>query len=588
MPPDPRSDPTAAGPDELRAARAEQRAVLVLIGAFSVFVNLLLLTGPVFMLQIYDRVLASRSEATLVALLALVVFLYAIYAVLDHVRARLAARVSARFQTRLERRVFAAALRRRADAPADAEGQRAQGDLDAVQRFLASPVFLALYDVPWTPLFILVIALFHPMLGLLALGGAAVLVVVTWLNQTLTRGQLSQAHARQLAAHRYGEQLQREAEILRGLGMQQAGFGRWQRARQAALGSMMAASDRGGLFATLSRSFRLFLQSAMLGLGAWLVLQGQLTPGAMIAASIILGRALAPLEQTVNQWDTVQRARDGWAGLAALLAAAPPEAARTRLPRPKGQLDVQGLSVAPPGTRTLTLRGVSFALAPGQALGVIGPSGAGKTSLARAVIGAWRPVSGRVLLDGAPVDHYDPEQLGRSIGYLPQKLTLFDGTIAENIARLDPAPDDDEVILAARRAGAHQMILDLPQGYDTPVSGLDTRLSGGQIQRLGLARALYGTPALVLLDEPNSNLDADGSNALNAAIRGLKSIGATVIIMAHRPAAIQECDLLLMLDGGQQRAFGPRDEVLRNVARNHTDIVGGTQATAAATRGPGT
>jgi ATP-binding cassette subfamily C protein len=564
---------TKPGPDELRAMRRQGYGLFGVIFLFSLFVNLLMLTGPIFMLQVYDRVLSSRSEATLVALFALVAFFYLMMSILDHLRGRISARVGARFQAGLDRRVFEAALRVMARSPAEPRAQVAQRDLESVQKLLASPVFLALFDAPWTPVFLALIFIFHPLLGVLALAGGVLLVLVTLLNQWLLRRPLARSNDSAHRAERQAEQIKAESELIRSLGMQGAAFARWQVARSAALESGLASADRSGLFTSMTKGFRLFLQSAMLALGAWLVLENQITPGVMIAASIILGRALAPVELAVGQWALVQRAQEGWTRLGTLLAVVPPEPPRTPLPRPAAKLSAQGLSVVPPGESAPALRGVSFALEPGQALGVIGPSGAGKSSLARAVIGAWAPATGKVRLDGAALDQYDPDVLGRLVGYLPQRIVLFDGSIAENIARLDANPDPTAIVRAAQRAGAHDMITALPDGYDTQISTHGGRLSGGQVQRIGLARALYGDPVLVVLDEPNSNLDADGSAALNGAIRALKAEGAAVLIMAHRPAAIQECDLLIMLQAGAQTAFGPRDQVLREVVRNHTDIV---------------
>ncbi|MGL4278900.1 MAG: type I secretion system permease/ATPase, partial [Albidovulum sp.] len=367
-----------------------------------------------------------------------------------------------------------------------------------------------------------------------------------------------------------------EADLIQSLGMRGAGFTRWMAARDTALRESLAAGDATGGFATFTRTFRLFLQSAMLGLGAYLVLRGELTPGAMVASSILMGRALSPVEQSIGGWALVQRAQEAWQRLSQLLSAQPEEAPRTALPRPRALLEANQLTVAPPGQNQASLRMVSFKLEPGQALGVIGPSGAGKSTLARAITGAWKPASGWLRLDGATLDQYDPDVLGDHIGYLPQRVTLFDGTIAENIARLSPSPDDAAVVRAAQKAAAHQMILDLPQGYDTRVTQSGGRLSGGQIQRIGLARALYGDPVLLVLDEPNSNLDNDGSTALNTAIRTMKQDGKSVIIMAHRPAAIQECDLLMMLDTGIRRAFGPRDEMLKALVRNAPEIARAT------------
>jgi ATP-binding cassette subfamily C protein len=564
------------GRAELTAARRETRHLLLAALLFSIFVNILMLTGPLYMLQIYDRVLGSRSEATLVALSAIVVFLFLIMGILDHARARLLARIGVRFQARLDERVFAAALTRSASQPGDPLAASAQRDLEAVQRFWVSPLSSALMDLPWTPIFLVAIFMFHPLMGWLAIAGGAVLVVLALANQALGKEPTLAASATAVAADRLADRLKGEAEVLRALGMRQAVFRRWYDARLKALSTSLASGDLSGGFTTTTRTLRLFLQSAILGLGAWLVLQDQLTAGAMIAGSIIMGRALAPVEQAIGQWAILTRAREGRANLEQLLSATPPEPPRTALPRPRAVLDVDNVSLLLPGQVNPVLRQVSFQLRPGQALGLIGPSGAGKSTLARMIVGSLAPMGGNIRLDGAELGQYDPDTLGAVIGFLPQNVTLLDGTIAENIARLSPTPDDAQIVAAARAAAAHDMITALPKGYDTRVSAAGGQLSGGQVQRIGLARALYGNPVLLVLDEPNSNLDNDGTQALNLAIRQVKAAGGAVIVIAHRPAAIQECDLLLMLDGGQVRAFGPRDEVLRSLVRNHTDIVRST------------
>lgn len=563
----------APGLAELRAARRESRGLIASAFVFSIGVNLLMLTGPLYMLQVYDRVLGSRSEPTLIALSLLVIFLFIMMGILDHVRGRVMARVGAGFQARLDRRVFEASLRRSQVAPSDPAATAAQRDLEAVQRLWTSPVLLAVFDIPWTPVFLAAIFIFHPWMGWLAIVGGALLIVVTILNQRFTKIPLQRANSATIAAERMSDNLKAEAEVVQALGMQKSGFDRWQRARGAALAQTMAAADLGGSFSVLTKTFRLFLQSAMLGLGAWLVLQGKLSAGAMIAGSILMGRALSPIEMAVGQWAVVQRAQEGWGRLAELFTRMPEEQPRTRLPRPKANLEAQNLTVVPPGESYATLRMVNFQLEPGQALGVIGPSGSGKSTLARALIGAWRPAGGKVRLDGAALDQYDPDTLGSYIGYLPQRVTLFEGTIAENIARLQGQPDGLKVVEAAKKAAAHDMIVKLPEGYDTRVSALGGRLSGGQIQRIGLARAMYGDPVIIVLDEPNSNLDNEGSVALNSAIRSMKEAGCAILIMAHRPAAIQECELLLVLEEGTRRAFGPRDQVLREMVKNHTEIV---------------
>jgi len=558
---------------ELRSARRKGVGLYLIVFGFSFFVNLLMLTGPLYMLQVYDRVLGSRSEETLVALSLLVLMLFVAMGFLDHARGRILARAAAAFQDALDRRVFQAAVRRLTLVPNDPLAAAAQRDLEAVRSFLGSPVLTAFFDLPWTPLFVVAIFIFHPYLGWMAISGGIILIFVTLMNRTLTRGPLNRATAATMQAETVAESLKSESEIVQALGMENAGFTRWQKARGAALKNSVEAGDLGGAFTVSSRTFRLFLQSAMLGMGAWLALRGEMSPGAMIAGSILLGRALAPVEMLVGQWALVQRSQEGWGRLAALLSLQPAPTERTALPRPKAIFDVSQLTIVPPGDTVPVLRGVSFQLQPGQALGIIGPSGSGKSTLARALIGVWQVASGKIRLNGATLDQYDPDVLGSYVGYLPQRVALFDGTIAENIARLSESRDDAKIVEAAGRAAAHEMILKLPDGYDTRVSSLGGRLSGGQIQRIGLARALYGDPVFLVLDEPNSNLDNDGSMALNAAIRAMKDAGGCVFIMAHRPAAIQECDMLLVLEEGMARAFGPRDKVLREMVQNHTDIV---------------
>ncbi|RDD70963.1 type I secretion system permease/ATPase [Paracoccus versutus] len=560
------------GQSELKSARGLAWQLYAMVGLFSFAVNLLMLTGPLFMMQVYDRVLASRSVETLTALFLLVAFLFALMGVIDLARNRVMSRIAARFQERMEGRVFTAALQDGQAAGSELVVRGGMRDLEAVQRLIASPVLMALFDLPWAPFFLAAVFIFHPILGAVATAGMAVLVAATLLNQWLSRDLLQQAGIAGQSAERMSDLYRDEGELIGSLGMRAAAFRRWQAARDKATEATLRASDRATSFTVFSRTFRLFLQSALLAAGAWLVLRQEVTPGAMIASSILMGRALAPVEQVVGGWSIVQRAQDGWKRLAELLSRRPPVVQRTPLPRPEARLEVRNLAVVPPGQGAAMLRGVSFDLGPGQALGVIGPSGAGKTTLARALIAAWPVASGSIRLGGATLDQYDPDALGRLIGYLPQQVTLFDGTIAENIARLSPQPDPQRVVAAATAAAAHRMILDLPQGYDTRVSQAGGQLSGGQIQRIGLARALYADPVIFVLDEPNSNLDNEGSTALNLAIRTIKARGGAVIIMAHRPAAITECDLLLVLDQGLRRAFGPRDEVLKSLVKNAEQI----------------
>jgi ATP-binding cassette subfamily C protein len=561
-----------AGRLELATARAESRGLYWFVAIFSACVNMLMLTGPLFMLQVYDRVLGSRSEATLVALAALVAFLYLMMGILDFVRGRVLSRIGARFQSRLDQRVFSAAIERAAtgERHATAAGVR---DLEAIQRFMSSPVLSSFFDIPFTPIFLVGIFIFHPWLGILAVSGGAILVVTTIINQAHTRDPVLRSSVATAEADRLSERLKTEADMVQALGMRGAAYIRWNRVRDRALDLALRASDAQGGYAAGTKTFRLFLQSAMLGLGAFLVLREQMTPGGMIAASILMGRALAPIEMAVGQWSMVQGAVRSWNNLAELLSQVPERPRKLDLPRPRAKLKVASATVLPPGEHHAALRMVTFNLEPGEAIGVIGPSGSGKSSLARAITGAWPPAGGSIRLDGATLDQYDPDTLGRYIGYLPQKVQLFDGTIAENIARLDPNASDENIIKAAMQADAHEMILKQPNGYETYLTMMGGHLSGGQIQRVGLARALYGDPVLLVLDEPNSNLDNEGSKALNDAIRRMKAENKGVLIMAHRPAAIQECNKLLVLDGGAVRAFGPRDEILAKMVRNAGEII---------------
>ncbi len=566
-----RRDQNHSGLEELRAVRREFCALIWAVGIFGAFCNILMLSGPLYMLQVYDRVLSSRSVETLVALTLLLGFLYGIMGLLDFTRGRVLARIGARFQSKLDRRVFDAAI----SQTARGDGSRAKtalADVETIQRVVMSPAPNALFDLPWTPVFLIGISIFHPWLGYLSAAGGAMLILIAFLNQKLSRAPQERANMSSYNAALIGEKLRSEAEMVQSLGMQEHAYGRWQAMRAKSLNTQVVLSDLVGGFGTLTKTFRLFLQSAMLGLGAYLAILGELSPGAMIAGSILMGRALAPIELAIGHWANFQRAHRSWWNLAQLLTAAPPNEARTQLPVPKAKLDVQSVTLIPPGQSQATLRLVNFTVKPGEALGVIGQSGAGKSTLARALTASWRPAGGKIRLDGAALEQYAPEHLGEYIGHLPQRVQLFDGTIAENIARLSLQIDSEKVVAAAKKADAHNMILQQPNGYETQLSSTGSMLSGGQIQRIGLARALYSNPVLLVLDEPNSNLDHQGEEALNNAIRGMKADGRSVVVMAHRPSAIKECDTLLMLEAGSVKAFGPRDDVLRNVVRNHSDI----------------
>ena len=561
-----------SGKAELRRARRAGGGLLGSVFVFSIFVNLLMLTGPLFMLQVYDRVLGSRSEETLVALFALVAALYGLMGLLDYARGRLLARFAVRFREKLDARVFDASLRKSLIAEARAQPNAGLRQLDAIQSFFISPVMTAIFDIPWTPLFIAAIFIFHPMLGWLALAGGGALILIAVLNSLLTNRKTIEAQQKTVSAHGLADQTRNSSEIVRSQGMSKSMQARWQSVQNEALVQTIGASDWTGSFSALTKALRLFLQSAMLALGAWLTLQGELTAGAMIAGSILLGRALAPIEQSVGQWALIQRAVEGWRGLGQLLQAIPEDDETINLPTPPAKLSFKAVAVVAPKTRTPILAGISFDVAPGQVLGVIGNSGTGKSTLAKAMVGLLPAAAGEIRFGGATLDQYDPDQLGSLIGYLPQNVTLFSGTVAENIARMSTNVDEAKVFEAAKRANAHEMILALPDGYKTVLHGDDNQLSGGQKQRLALARALYQDPVLLVLDEPNSALDNVGTEALNRTVREFRSSDRAVIIMTHRPQAIAECDSLIVMDKGRIKANGPRDEVLKASLQNSNQV----------------
>jgi len=549
--------------DDFAAAFSCARGPMAAAAAFSCAVNLLMLTGPLFMLQVYDRVLASGSEATLLALTMLMAGLFAAMGVLDYIRGRLLARSGARLQSRMDPHVFPAMLER---ATAPDERAKAGGplrDLEAIQHFLSSPGPIAFLDAPWIPVYLGAIFILHPTLGSFATIAALGMLGIAMISTHRGRRNEAEARAGLAAATIRADAYRHEAETLRALGMGEAAMALWQADRRAGLAAHIAQSDRVGRYQALTRTLRMVLQSAILALGAWLTIQGQTSAGAMIAASILMGRALAPVDQMVAHWKGYSRAREARESLKTYLDARPEATPAMDLPAARGALSVQGMAAAAPGVRMPVLRGISLDVKPGEALGVIGESASGKSTLARVLAGVWPPMAGDVRLDGAALAQYAPDTLGAQIGYLPQDIGLFAGTVAENIARLDPNGDPAAIALAAKRAGAHEMILGLPDGYGAQIGAGGVALSGGQRQRIALARALYGDPALLILDEPNAHLDLIGEKALIAAIRGAKGRGRGVVVMAHRPSAIALCDTLLVLKDGQVSDYGPRDAVLK-------------------------
>lgn len=532
--------------------------------AFSFFINILMLTSPLYMMQIYNRVLPTRSEPTLIVLTGLVVGLMAVMAILEIVRSRLLVRVSGRLDLLMSGRilsaVFSSSLRGSANT---AEGLR---DFDAVRQFLTGAGILAFFDAPWTPLMIAVTFLFHPLLGVIATVGAVVLFALAALNEVTTRGPLNEANRQSAGTLAMVGSSLRNAETIEAMGM----FGdlrrRWFERRHEMLQLQQTASDRAGAITAVSKTLRLLLQTALLGVGAWLVLQNEMSAGAIIASSIVVGRALAPIEMAIGSWKQFLAARSGWRRLGVLLTQEREPGPRTSLPKPLGSLTVETVTAVPPGGQTPTLRGLAVSVRPGEVLGVVGPSGSGKSTLARLMVGAWRPLAGKVRLDGADLHNWDRAELGPHIGYLPQEVELFDGSVAENIARFGEL-DAARIIAAAQRAGVHEMILRLPQGYETPIGAGGRHLSAGQRQRVGLARALYGDPVLVVLDEPNSNLDTEGEAALVQAILDMKQRGTAVVLVTHRPSVLGTMDNLLVLMEGEMRMYGPRAEVLAKLTR---------------------
>ena len=558
------------GDREIKGALAESRRLFVSVGLFSIFVNILMLTGPLFMLQVYDRVLTSRSEATLVTLIGIVAFLFLMMGILDHARGRVLARAGARLQAKLDSRVLRAILTRAITPAERARPATGVRDLEAIQRFFSGTGPFAFFDAPWTPVFLCVLFMFHWMLGALAVFSGVLLLLIALLNQARTvrlQQEVGDAHNRSAL---FVEQMRAGSETVQGLGMQDAVIARSGELRNEMLDRSLAVSDRGGFFFVTSKTLRLFLQSMMLGLGAWLAIHGQVSFGVMIAASILLGRALAPIDQAVAQWPQLQRVLAARRSLAELLEQTPPEQDRTSLPAPRAIMEAQALTVAAPGAKVPAVRGASFRLEPGQAAGVAGPSASGKSTLARALAGVWRPAGGSVRLDGAELEQYG-QTLGQHIGYLPQEVVLFEGTVAENIARMSPTARDEDVVDAAKRTGAHEMILRLPGGYDFQVSAGGAALSGGQRQRIALARAFYGSPVLVVMDEPDSNLDADGTMALARAVEGLKKQGGAAVVVAHRHGAFAQCDQVYVMENGRPvpatRRKGPVRRLQASVQR---------------------
>ncbi|MDH3581431.1 MAG: type I secretion system permease/ATPase [Hyphomicrobiales bacterium] len=549
------------------AAFAACRSAFLGLAGFSLVINLLMLTGPIFMLQIYDRVLTSGSVPTLIALAVLAAGLYAFLGILEYIRSRILVRIGRRLDEQLGDISFDSAVLLASKLGRKAERLDPVRDLDQVRHFLSGPGPLGIFDAPWMPLYLGIIFIFHPLLGYLAVAGAVLLVILTLINELLSRGPLAESSKQAVQRARLVEAGRRNSEVLSAMGMLRNIREVWIRNNESFLEIQAKTGDRVAFFGAITKTSRFVLQSAMLGVGAYLVIQQAISPGVMIAGAIILTRALAPVEQAIAHWRGFVSARQSLTRLRSVLDKMPETDTLTPLPLPEKQLSISNVCVAPPGEQTLTLQGISLSLTAGDGMGIIGPSGSGKSTLARTLVGAWPVAKGEVRLDGATLDQWQPDVLGRSIGYLPQNVELFEGTVADNIARFSPEHDEDALINAARLAGVHDMILHLADGYDTDIGESGQVLSAGQRQRIGLARALYGHPFLVVLDEPNSNLDTEGDIALLSAVNAMRELGSIVVLISHRPSAVSGLNKLLMLKDGRQQDFGPKSEVLAKVTR---------------------
>ncbi|MEN0105120.1 MAG: type I secretion system permease/ATPase [Pseudomonas sp.] len=557
--------PTPTPRNEVLQALFAYRAGFANIGLFTAVINLLMLAPALYMLQVYDRVLASGNEMTLVMLSLMVVGLFAFMGVLEWVRSLVVIRLGTQMDMRLNQRVFAASFEAGLQAGKGNAGQ-ALSDLTALRQFATGNALFAFFDAPWFPLYLAVIFLFSPWLGVFAVVGALLLMGLAWLNERLTHAPLAEAGQLSMAANQQAAANLRNAEVIEAMGMLGAVRQRWLDQHQGFLARQNLASERMAVVSAWSKGVRMTLQSLVLGLGAWLALEHLITPGMMIAGSILMARVLSPIDQLIAVWRQWASARAAYERLVALLQAQPARENGMPLPAPTGVLSVEQLSAFAPGTRRQCLNAIGFALGAGQSLGVIGASGSGKSTLARLLVGAALPAAGKVRLDGADLQQWDKTQLGPHIGYLPQDVQLFAGSIAQNIARFGVV-EAERVVEAARRAGVHELILRLPAGYDTLLGEGGAGLSGGQRQRIGLARALYGLPALVVLDEPNSNLDDEGERALLAAIAELKQHGCTVVLITHKSSLLAGVDNLLVLRAGLMQAFGPTARVTQELQR---------------------
>lgn len=553
--------------DEIIEAMRGFKQAFRSVGVFSMIVNLLMLVPSIYMLQVYDRVLASRNSYTLLMLTVIIVAMYILLAALEYVRGQVVIRVGARLDLHMNKRVYTAAFEQNLKNGRGNAGQ-ALNDLTTIRQFVTGQALFAFFDAPWFPVYIAVIYMFDFWLGTFALGGALILIILAIINQWVSRKPLSEANSLSVTSSTMATNTLRNAEVIEAMGMLPNLQSRWFRVHENFLKMQAEASEKAAAIGGFTKFFRLTLQSLVLGLGALLVIEGRITAGMMIAGSILLGRALAPVETVINVWKQWSSVRSAHGRLKTLLADNPAREAGMALPAPQGYLSVEGVTASPPGVRNPVLKNVSLAITPGEVLGIIGPSGSGKSTLARLLVGVWQAAGGKVRLDGADIYTWNKDELGPYMGYLPQDIELFAGTISENISRFGSL-DAGKVIEAAKMAGVHEMILQFPDGYDTKVGDSGAGLSGGQKQRIGLARALYGKPSLVVLDEPNSNLDETGEEALRKAIAQMRDAGKTVVLITHRTSIIAITSKLLLMRDGMVQMFGPTQQVLASISQGN-------------------
>jgi ATP-binding cassette subfamily C exporter for protease/lipase len=536
------------------------------LGVFSAIINLLMLAPALYMLQVYDRVLQSSNEITLLMLTLLVLGAYALISALEFVRSFLLIRIGAKLDMQMNKRIYTAAFEQNLKRSGGNAGQALQ-DLTQIRQFFTGNGLFAFFDAPWFPIYLLVIFIFDTYLGLFALFAVAIMVVLAYVNESVSKKPLADANTMAIASSNLATNNLRNAEVIEAMGMLPNLMSRWLKLHCRFLNLQAAASEKSGIVTALSKFVRISMQSLVLGFGALLVIEGKMSPGMMIAGSILLGKATGPIDQLIGAWKQWSSVKSAYYRLSELLEVNPPRQAGMDLPKPLGVVTVDAVTAAPPGSTVAVLKAVTFALQPGDVLGVIGPSGSGKSTLARLLVGVWPAAAGKVRLDGSDIYQWNKDQLGPHIGYLPQDIELFAGTVAENIARFGEI-DSEKIITAAKRAGVHDLILHFPQGYDTPLGDAGAGLSGGQKQRIGLARAMYGDPSLLVLDEPNSNLDDVGEQALLTAVNDLRQRGKTIVMVTHRPSVLSATTKLLLLLNGVAQGFGPRDQILQAIAQS--------------------